>query len=105
MVRREAVLSTVVMEKPPGLYDTVESTDPNAVKWEDHIDALLHAAPSLEDIFNLTDPATGTVLLRSPVGGPLFATGLMELNRHRPINTMGLVDRIGALFGNDALLP
>jgi tetratricopeptide (TPR) repeat protein len=105
MIRREAVLSTVDRKKPASLDDAIETSDPNAVKWEDYIDKKLQAAPSLEEIFNPTDPTTGMVLLESTASGPLFATGLTKLNQHQPIETMSLTDRRRALFGNDALFP
>lgn len=105
MIRREAVLSTVDLKKPASLVDSVETSDPDAVKWEDYIDEKLHMAPSLEEIFNPTDPTTGKVLFESTASGPLFATGLAKLNKHQPIETMSLTDRRRALFGNDALFP
>jgi hypothetical protein len=106
MIRREAVISTIDMEKPSSLYDdTVETTDPNVVMWEDHVDAKLHAAPSLGEMFNPTDPTTGILLLENTASGPLFATGLTRLNRHQSLQAMSLIERRRALFGNDALFP
>jgi tetratricopeptide (TPR) repeat protein len=106
MVRREAILSTVGVEKPVSLSnDDIEVNDPKAVEWEDYADAKLHAAPSLETIFNPTDPTTGLDLLESTARGPLFATGLTKLNKRQPIDSMSLSDRRRALFGIDALFP
>jgi hypothetical protein len=106
VVRREAVLSTVAMEKPSSLASgTIEVNDPLAVRWEDYTDAKLHAAPSLETIFNPTDPTTGLELLESTARGPLFATGLTKLNKRQTLTRMSLSDRRKALFGIDALFP
>lgn len=101
LIRREAVLSITAAKMEPGL----ETADREIIQWENHIDAKLYAAPSLGEIFNLTDPATGTVFSKSPVDGSFFATGLIELNAHSQIESMTLSDRRRALFGNDALFP
>ena len=106
IVRREAVLSTVALEKPATLSsDTLEVNDPLVVRWEDYTDAKLRAAPSLETIFNPTDPTTGLELLESTARGPLFATGLTKLNKRQSLEDMTLSDRRKALFGIDALFP
>ena len=106
IVRREAVLSTVEVEKPSIVSnDTIEVNDPLAVKWEDYSDTKLRAAPSLETIFNPTDPTTGLELLESTARGPLFATGLAKLNKRQSLENMTLSDRRKALFGIDALFP
>jgi hypothetical protein len=106
MIRRKAVLSTLSLEKPAGVDVALETSDTNVIQWEDFVDKQLHAAPSLVHMFNPTDPTTGMVLLENTmVSGPLFATGLTELNRHQPITSMSLTDRKRALFGNEALFP
>lgn len=106
MIRREAVLSMISMEKPAGADEALETSNASVVQWEDFVDKQLHAAPSLVHMFNPTDPTTGLVLLENTtVNGPLFSTGLTELNRQQPIKRMSLTDRKRALFGNEALFP
>jgi tetratricopeptide (TPR) repeat protein len=106
MVRREAILSTMEIEKPACLMSNdIEVNDSNATEWEDYADAKLRAAPSLETIFNPTDPTTGLNLLESTARGPLFATGLSKLNKRQSIASMSLSERRRALFGIDALFP
>jgi hypothetical protein len=94
------------MKKPGSLpNNTIEVNDPLVVQWEYFTDAKLRAAPSLETIFNPTDPTTGLELLESTARGPLFATGLTKLNKRQPLEHMTLSDRRKTLFGIDALFP
>lgn len=71
--------------------------------WEGYIDSVMLNVPSIEDIFSLTDPVTGTVLFRGPVHGPCFVTALTSLNKPVSKEQMSLVERKKSLFGNDAL--
>lgn len=105
MVRRLAILSTVESQKPSSLQEGLEVTNPESAKWNDYIDEKLKTSPSLEEIFNPIDPTTGLVLLENTISGPLFVTGLSELNKHRPISNLTLSERRRSLFGNDALFP
>lgn len=106
MVRRKAVLSTIEREKPK-LYDEkmLEIFDSVFMDWEDRVDGLLRSYPSLREIFNPLDPTTGSVLVESTINGSDFVTGLMQFNKHRPIETMSLSDRKRAIFATDALFP
>jgi la-related protein 1 len=105
LIRRKAVISTISRDQPKGLSGSIETSDPGVAEWEDFVDEQLHTAPSLEEIINPRDPTTGMVLIESNVNGALFATGLSYLNKHRSIETMTLLERKRALFGNDALFP
>lgn len=105
MVRRLAIVSTAESQKPCNVQEGLEITNQESAKWNDLIDEKLKAAPSLEEIFNPIDPTTGLVLLENTVSGPLFVTGLSELNKHRPISSLSLSERRRSLFGNDALFP
>lgn len=109
MLRRKAVLSTTSgQERPQQAVDgenDIEVFDPALMEWEDGMDVVLRKFPSLRDIFNPVDPTTGLVLLESTLDGSDFVTGLMEYNRHRPINEMSLADKKRAIFATDALFP
>lgn len=105
MIRRKAVLSTIPVKEPPEANLALETSSTSVIQWEDYVDKQLHAAPSLVHMFNPTDPTTGMVLLENTVSGPLFATGLTEINRHQPIQHMSLTNRKRVLFGNEALFP
>ena len=105
MVRRKAVLSTIMKAKPPTADDSLEIYDKSVKEWEDRVSAVLRASPSLREIFNPLDPTTGSVLLESTINGSDFVTGLMEYNRHRPIERMSLLERKRAIFATDALFP
>jgi hypothetical protein len=105
MIRRLAIVSTLESEKPKNIEDCLEITDPITAKWYDYVDERLQAAPSLEEIFNPIDPTTGLVLLENTINGPLFVTGLSELNKHKPMSSLSLTERRRSLFGNDALFP
>jgi len=106
MIRRKAVLSTIEGDKPRAADDNkTEVFDRNVIEWEDRVDKLLRKFPSLGDIYNPLDPTTGLVLLESTLDGSHFVTGLMEFNKHRPIDQMSLSDRKRAIFATDALFP
>jgi hypothetical protein len=116
MVRRRAIISTISDEMPMGAEsagdeesfatgDAVEVFDLALMEWEDRVDDVLRGSPSLRDIFNPVDPTTGLVLLQSTISGSDFVTGLMDFNRHRPIEGMSLSDRKRAIFATDALFP
>ena len=83
----------------------LEIVNSEEAQWNEYVDKTLLAAPSLEEIFNPIDPTTGFVLLENTISGPLFVTGLSELNRQRPMSNLSLGDRRRSLFGNDALFP
>lgn len=105
MIRRKAVLSTMAIPRPELADGGVEVFDRESMEWEDCADDLLRTFPSLGDIYNPLDPTTGLVLLESTISGSDFVTGLMEFNRHRPIEHMSLLDRKRAIFATDALFP
>jgi la-related protein 1 len=116
MVRRLAIMSTISDEMPMGTggaieeasfatSDAIEVFDLALMEWEDRVDEMLRGSPSLRDIFNPVDPTTGLVLLQSTINGSDFLTGLMDFNRHRPIEGMSLSDRKRAIFATDALFP
>jgi hypothetical protein len=105
MVRHKAVMSTL-MDKAPATNaygESIETRDPATASWEGYIDSVMLDVPSIEDIFSLMDPVTGTVLFRGPVHGPCFATALSSLNKPVSTEQMSLVERKKSLFGNDAL--
>jgi hypothetical protein len=85
--------------------DCLEVVDVAFMEWEDRVDELLLGSPSLRDMFNPVDPTTGLVLLQSTINGSDFITGLMDFNRHRPIEGMTFTDRKRAIFATDALFP
>lgn len=105
MIRRKAILSTVEDEAPPSIGSSLEVFDRAVIEWEDKLDGVLRSFPSLLDIFNPVDPTTGLVLLESTIKGSDFLTGLMECNKHRPIEQMSLLERKRVIFATDALFP
>ena len=78
LLRRKAVLSMIGLEKPSTLVGKIETSDPNAIKWEDLVENELLAYPTLQEIFNPVDPTTGLVLLDSKIDGSLFIAGLAD---------------------------
>eukprot|EP00522_Entomoneis_paludosa_P018131 CAMPEP_0172446234 /NCGR_PEP_ID=MMETSP1065-20121228/5875_1 /TAXON_ID=265537 /ORGANISM="Amphiprora paludosa, Strain CCMP125" /LENGTH=1464 /DNA_ID=CAMNT_0013197299 /DNA_START=166 /DNA_END=4560 /DNA_ORIENTATION=+ len=105
MIRRMAVLATVEQEMPQGAENAIETSDPAIVNWENYIDKELRHAISLEEVMEREGPRAGLVLLESAMQGSCFITGLSELNRYRPLESMTLLERRRALFGTDALFP
>eukprot|EP00542_Grammatophora_oceanica_P014143 CAMPEP_0194037432 /NCGR_PEP_ID=MMETSP0009_2-20130614/9782_1 /TAXON_ID=210454 /ORGANISM="Grammatophora oceanica, Strain CCMP 410" /LENGTH=1666 /DNA_ID=CAMNT_0038679591 /DNA_START=197 /DNA_END=5197 /DNA_ORIENTATION=+ len=75
----------------------------------ENLDSLLQSrlldAPSLSVMLQPghVDQGSGMVLLEESMNGNNFVTGLVELNKHKPLNGMSLVERKKALFGSDAL--
>ena len=69
------------------------------------LDSRLRAASSLEKMLQPgeRDEKSGMVLLESSVSGSDFVTGLVELNKHKPLEDLPLNLRRRALFGSDAL--
>jgi len=105
MIRRMAVLATMERRMPHGAESDAETSDPDIVNWENSLDKELRRAVSLQLILDREDPTTGLVLLESAMQGSVFITGLSELNRHKPLGSMTLLERRRALFGTDALFP
>lgn len=105
MIRRIAVLERLDREMPESAERSTETSDPDVISWEDYIDAELRRAVSLQEILDSEKSRAGLALLESATHGSIFITGLSELNRYRPLESMTLLERRRALFGTDALFP
>eukprot|EP00797_Seminavis_robusta_P014299 Sro216_g089500.1 n/a (621) ;mRNA; r:68452-70314 len=90
-----------------GMMDTEKQSEDDAA-WEDRVDEILLAAPSLQEILKKDDIVEknqdgGVLFLENNIAGSTFSTGLTELNRLQPVGELSLNDRRKALFGTDAL--
>lgn len=101
MIRRQAILYLADMLLPPSGEATIESSDSDVADWEDRTDMELMSFASLDEMLKTRD----STLFESALNGSIFVAGLSELNKHKPLASMTLMERKTALFGNDALFP
>jgi la-related protein 1 len=104
-IRRHAILSTVDASGLLPGDGATEAFDSNIMEWEDRADALLQSYPSLQDIYNSVNSTAGLELLETTINEDDFVTGLMEFNKHQPLEKLTLSDRRRAIFATDALFP
>ena len=73
--------------------------------WVLFLQDRLRTTPTISNILKPgeIDEKSGTVLLESSVAGSSFGTGLVELNKYKPLKDLSLIERRKILFGSDAL--
>lgn len=98
LVRRFAIVSR--FEHKHG-NEVTEGT----LAWEKLIDEMCLSTPSLKDIFESGSDNTeaGVEFLESSIPPSDFITGIVALNRHRPIDGMTSHERRKTLFGADSI--
>ena len=110
IIRRNVVMANLQKEmnrKYAQLSGDSGACEQNAgrVQWDSFLRNRLRATPSIGDILKPgeIDQKSGTVLLESSVTGSSFGTGLVELNKYKPLEDLTLIERRKILFGSDAL--
>lgn len=109
-IRRFAILARLEkdtkLKNKSGESDTIAVAEDSAQREELMNKAFLNT-PSLLEIFKVGNTKfnseTGMDLLESTMTGSDFASGLVALSRHQPMEDMLLPDKRKVLFGTDAL--
>lgn len=109
MVRRYGVMANLEKEVNAKHEQSKESGSneekSEKLSWDSILQNRLRATPSIDNILKPgeIDNKSCTVLLESSVVGSTFGTGLVELNKYKPLKELSLIERRKILFGSDAL--